>query len=83
MRTNTTSQSESTLRELPRSGGIADIEILRPDGSWTPITACVAMPEQFEGSLPSAVIEQFVESVRRSNLALDRVIAAISQNWNS
>lgn len=82
MRTNTKCQSENPPREEARSGGIADIEILRPDGSWKPITACVAMPEQFEGSLSGAVIERFVESARRSNLALDRVIAAIRQNWN-
>jgi hypothetical protein len=83
MRTNTTSHSEKPLRGEPGSAAIPDIEILRPDGSWKPITACVAMPEQFEGTLPGAVIEGFIDSARRSNLALDRVIAAIRQNWNS
>lgn len=83
MRTNTTSQSDIQLCDEPRSAAIPDINVLRPDGSWQPITACTAMPEQFEGTLPGWVIERFVDNARRSNLALDRVIAAIRQNWKS
>jgi hypothetical protein len=59
-----------------------EIEVLRPDGSWKPLAACVAQPEQFEQQLSSKAIEHFVERARESNLALDRVIAAIRNSWS-
>jgi hypothetical protein len=59
-----------------------EIEVLRPDGSWKPLAACKAQPEQFEPKLSRKAIERFVARARQSNLALDRVIASIRNSWS-
>lgn len=81
MRTNTANPRETSPSEPHRSGNIADIKILRPDGSWKPIAACVAAPEQFEATLSPEAIEHFISRARQSNLALERVITAIRRSW--
>ncbi|MGI9243982.1 MAG: hypothetical protein ACR2RV_24510 [Verrucomicrobiales bacterium] len=81
MRTNAADQRDNSPREQQRSAAIPDIKILRPDGSWKPIGACAATPEQFEGRLSADAIERFIARAQQSNLALERVIAAIRGNW--
>lgn len=81
MRTNAVDQRDDLPREQHRTAAIPDIKILRPDGSWKPIGACAATPEQFEGSLSADAIESFIARARQSNLALERVIAAIRGSW--
>lgn len=83
MRTNTTKSTQSALTEKLRASAIPEIQIQRPDGSWKPIAACVAAPEQFETTLPSSAVRRLVQSARQSNIALERVLAAIKQSWNS
>jgi len=81
MKTNAAHHRENSPRDQRRPAGVPDIEILRPDGSWKPIGACIATPEQFEGKLSSDAIECFIARARQSNLALERVIAAIRGSW--
>lgn len=81
MRTKAVDQRDNLPREPHRTAAIAEIKILRPDGSWKPIGACSATPEQFEGRLSADAIERFIARARQSNLALERVIAAIRGSW--
>jgi hypothetical protein len=64
------------------TAALPEIKVLRPDGSWKPLAACVALPGQFERALPRKAIEHFVDRARQSNIALERVIAAIRNSWN-
>lgn len=82
MRTKAADQKENSPRDQHRAAAVPEIKILRPDGSWKPIGACVATPEQFEGKLSAAAIERFIARARHSNLALERVISAIRGSWN-
>ena len=82
MNTNATNQRENSQRDQRQSASMPELKILRPDGSWKPIAACVATPEQFEGTLSPEALEWFITRAQQSNLDMDGVIAAIRQNWN-
>ena len=81
MKTNATKQNPQG-DEHP-SAVSPELKVLRPDGSWKPIDACVAMPEQFEGTLTPEVLERIIALARDSNLALERVINGIRQHWSN
>lgn len=84
MKTYATNLNENPQPANNGSTASPEIKVLRPDGSWKPMSACVALPEQFEHtlSLSREAIERFVERARQSNLALERVIAAIRNSWS-
>jgi hypothetical protein len=83
MKTNTMNLSEHPQPENRSSATLSEIKVLRPDGSWKPLAACVALPGQFERTLPRKAIEHFVDRARQSNIALERVIAAIRNSWSN
>ena len=82
MKTNTMNLREYTQPENRSSATLPEIKVLRPDGSWKSLATCVALPGQFEQALPRKAIERFVDRARQSNIALERVVAAIRNSWN-
>ncbi len=82
MKSNASNHRQDSPRDRRHSASIPELKILRPDGSWKPIAACVATPEQFEGALSPETLERFIVRAKQSKLAMEGVIAAIRQNWN-
>ena len=82
MNTNTTNWRDNLLHDQYETASIPELKVLRPDGSWKPVAACMATPQQFDRALSAETVERFIALARQSNLDMDGVIDTIRENWN-